>query len=219
MSTLQLAFWVALAGSAVWWFIARPITRGLDPIPEPIREAVGIDLGIEALATTSDGERFENAKFLKRKLKHLRRLNRKLARQKNKQSNRRKKTVHQLQRIHLKIANQRADSHHKASAKLVRENAEIHMERISPEFMLANHKLAQAASDVGWGQFKTFLQGKAATAGRKIIEKNPKNTSRECSGCGQIKPKKLSERWHECECGTSLHRDHNAAIVILKRPA
>lgn len=182
-------------------------------------KAVGIDLGIEALATTSEGERFENAKFLKRKLKHLRRLNRKLARQKNKQSNRRRKTVRQLQRLHLKVANQRADAHHKASTKLVRENAEIHMEHIGPQFMLANRRMAQAASDVGWGQFKTFLQSKAATAGRKTVEKNPYNTSRECSGCGQIKPKKLSERWHECECGTSLHRDHNAAIVILKRPA
>ena len=194
-----------------------------DNVPAPAypttNKAVGIDLGIEALATTSDGERFENAKYLKRKLKHLRRLNRKLARQKNKASNRRKKTIRQLQRLHLKIANQRADANHKASTILVRENAEIHMERISPEFMLKNHRLAQAASDVGWGQFKIFLQSKAAAAGKKIVEKNPRNTSQECSGCGQMVPKKLSERWHECECGTSLHRDHNAALVILKRPA
>ena len=193
-----------------------------DNVPEPVYQAtnkmVGIDLGIEALATTSEGERFENAKYLKRKQKHLRRIQRKLARQK-KGSNRRKKTVRQLQRLHLKIADQRADAHHKASTKLVRENAEIHMERIDPQFMLKNHTLAQAASDVGWGQFKTFLQSKAAAAGRKIVEKNPRHTSQECSGCGQLVPKELSERWHECECGTSLHRDHNAAIVILKRPA
>lgn len=190
------------------------------PAPQypPTDKAVGIDLGIEALATTSEGERFENARYLNRKLKHLRRVQRHLARQK-KGSNRRKKTVRRLQRLHLKIANQRADAHHKASTGLVRENAEIHMERIDPQFMLKNRRLAQAASDVGWGQFKTFLQSKAATAGRKIVEKNPRYTSQECSGCGQIKPKKLSERWHECECGTSLHRDHNAALVILRRPA
>ena len=51
------------------------------------------------------------------------------------------------------------------------------------------------------------------------MEKNPRYTSQECSGCGKLVPKKLSERWHECECGISLHRDHNAALVILKRPA
>jgi putative transposase len=210
---------VTIKRKAGQWHICFLCDNVPTPMYPPTNKAVGIDLGIEALATTSDGERFENAEFLKRKLKHLRRLNRKLARKKNERSNRRKKAVRQIQRLHLKVANQRIDAHHKASTKLIKENAEIHMERISPEFMLANHKLAQAASDVGWGQFKTFLQGKAAAAGRKIVEKNPYNTSRECSGCGQIKPKKLSERWHECECGTSLHRDHNAAIVILNRPA
>ncbi|MHB9145572.1 MAG: zinc ribbon domain-containing protein [Symbiobacteriia bacterium] len=65
---------------------------------------------------------------------------------------------------------------------------------------------------MGWSQFKTFLQSKAAAAGRRVIEKNPWNTSQECSGCGQLVPKKLHVRWHQCECGTSLHRDHNAAI-------
>lgn len=210
---------VTIKRKAGQWFVCFSCDNVPARVYPATDKAVGIDLGIEALATTSDGERFENAKFLKRKLKHLRRVQRHLARQKNKASNHRKKTVRQLQRLHLKVANQRADAHHKASTNLVRENAEIHMERINPQFMLANHRSAQAASDVGWGQFKTFLQGKSAAAGRKIIEKNPKNTSRECSGCGQIKPKKLSERRHECECGTSLHRDHNAAIVILNRPA
>ena len=26
----------------------------------------------------------------------------------------------------------------------------------------------------------------------------------------------LSERWHSCDCGTELNRDHNAAINILR---
>lgn len=193
-----------------------------DNVPAPAYPAtdrkVGVDLGIEALATTSDGERLENAQYLKRKLRHLRCIQRHLARQR-KGSNRRRKTVEHLQQLHEKIANQRADAHHKASTKLVREYAEIHMERIDPQFMLANRRLARAASDVGWSQFKTFLQSKAAAAGRKVVEKNPRNTSQECSGCGRLVPKELHVRWHQCVCGTSLHRDHNAAIVILKRPA
>lgn len=199
------------------WFVCF----SCDNVPVPAYPAttkkVGIDLGIEALATTSDGERLENAQYLKRKLRHLRRIQRHLARQK-KGSNRRKKTVLQLQRLHAKIANQRADAHHKASTKLVREYAEIHMEHIDPQFMLANRRLARAAADVGWSQFKTFLQSKAAAAGRKIVEKSARNTSQECSGCGRLVPKKLHVRWHRCPfCGTSLDRDHNAAIVILNR--
>jgi putative transposase len=200
------------------WFVCFSCDNVPEPHYPPTDKAVGIDLGIEALATTSDGERIENGQYLKRKLRHLRRIQRHLARQK-KGSNRRQKTVRLLARLHEKIANQRRDAHHKASTKLVRENAEIHMERIDPQFMIANKRLARAAHDVGWGQFKTFLQSKTATAGRKIVEKNPRNTSQECSGCGQLVPKKLSQRWHECDCGASLHRDHNAAIVILNRPA
>lgn len=208
---------VTIKRRAGHWFVCF----SCDDVPTPVYPAterkVGIDLGLEALATTSDGERLENAQYLKGKLKRLRRLQRHLARQK-KGSNRRKKTVHQLQRLHAKIANQRADAHHKASTKLVREYAEIHMERIDPQFMLANRRTARAAADVGWSQFKTFLQSKAAAAGRKIVEKSARDTSRECSGCGQLVPKKLHDRWHTCpHCGTSLHRDHNAAIVILNR--
>lgn len=208
---------VTIKRKAGMWFVCFSCDNVPTPAYPATDKAVGIDLGIEALATTSDGERFENAKFLKRKLKHLRRLNRKLARQKNKRSNRRKKTVRQIQRLHLKIANQRADANHKASTALVKQNSVIVREDISPKFMLANHRLAQAASDVGWSQFLTFLQSKAATAGRKVIAVNPAYTSQMCSGCGVVQKKRLSERWHGCpDCGTSLHRDHNAAINILR---
>jgi putative transposase len=107
--------------------------------------------------------------------------------------------------------------HHKVSTQLVRENATVVHEDISPKFMLANKRTARTAADAGWSQFLTFLSVKAATAGRKVIKVNPYNTSQECSGCGRLVPKKLGVRWHKCECGCSLDRDHNAAINILKR--
>jgi putative transposase len=45
----------------------------------------------------------------------------------------------------------------------------------------------------------------------------PASTSQACSGCGMLVHKGLSVRWHLCpECGTSLHRDHNAARNILR---
>lgn len=190
--------------------------RTAPTVPGPTAR-VGIDLGISVLATTSDGEKFENARYLKAKLKQLRRLQRQLARQKNKQSKRRQKTIRRIQRLHEKIANQRRDAHHKASTSLVRRYALIVHEDISPQFMLRNRRLAREAADVGWAQFLTFLQRKAAAAGRKVVAVNPANTSQLCSGCGQIVPKKLSDRWHLCpHCGTSLDRDHNAAINILR---
>ena len=73
-------------------------------------------------------------------------------------------------------------------------------------------------SDAAWTMFRAALAVKAANAGRRYIEVNPAYTSGDCSGCGLRAKKKLSERWHFCPvCGTSLDRDHNAALNILSQ--
>jgi putative transposase len=95
---------------------------------------------------------------------------------------------------------------------LVRENDTIYYENLQPANMLKHHHLAKSISDAGWGAFLIILTDKAACAGRRIVAVNPAYTSQTCSGCGALVHKGLSVRWHSCpECGTSLHRDHNAA--------
>jgi putative transposase len=45
---------------------------------------------------------------------------------------------------------------------------------------------------------------------------NPRGTTQLCSGCGEMVPKDLSVRLHDCpHCGLKLNRDHNAALNIL----
>jgi putative transposase len=81
--------------------------------------------------------------------------------------------------------------------------------------MVKHHHLAQSIQDAGWSAFLTILAYKAACASRQVIAVNPAFTSQRCSGCGVMVAKGLSVRWHACpECGTSLHRDHNAAKNI-----
>ena len=63
--------------------------------------------------------------------------------------------------------------------------------------------------------FQQFCLYKAEEAGRTVLFVNPQYTSQVCSGCGTVVKKELSERWHECSCGCSLDRDHNAALNIL----
>jgi len=60
-----------------------------------------------------------------------------------------------------------------------------------------------------------MVVAKAASAGRTVLFVNPAMTSQLCSGCGTVVLKKLSDRWHACECGSSLDRDHNSAQLIL----
>ena len=62
---------------------------------------------------------------------------------------------------------------------------------------------------------QTILVHKAACAGREVIAVHPAFTTQACSGCGGMVSTGLSVRWHRCpDCGTSLHRDHNAARNI-----
>ena len=81
--------------------------------------------------------------------------------------------------------------------------------------MLKNHHLAKSIQDAGWSQFLRILTFKAACAGKRVVAVHPAYTSQTCSGCGVIVQKGLSVRWHSCpDCGTNLHRDHNAAKNI-----
>jgi len=59
---------------------------------------------------------------------------------------------------------------------------------------------------------------KAERRGGRVILVNPSGTSQKCSGCGEMVPKELSERVHDCpRCGLVVDRDVNAARNILER--
>ena len=107
---------------------------------------------------------------------------------------------------------QRRDFHHQTALALVRENDTISHEDVQTTNMLKNHYLAKSSLDAGWAAFLSILSDKAACAGRSVVAVHPAFTSQRCSGCGIMVAKGLSVRWQSCpDCGTSLHRDHNAA--------
>ena len=98
----------------------------------------------------------------------------------------------------------------------MRQYDTMYHEDLQTANMLKNHHLAKSHQDAGWAQFLSILAFKAANAGKQAVAVPPAYTSQTCSGCGVLVAKGLSIRWHECsDCGTSLHRDHNAAVNIL----
>lgn len=182
-------------------------------------ECVGVDLGLESFAITSDGEFFPSPKYMKKAEKNIRRLDRQMQRRK-KGSNRRKKAAKQLAKAYLHVADQRKDTAHKIARSLVGRYGVIAVEDLRISNMVKNHHLAGAIHDAGWSIFLNILSSKAEEAGRQVIKVDPRNTSQLCSRCGAMVKKPLSQRWHTCpECGFSIHRDVNAAINILKRAA
>ena len=84
--------------------------------------------------------------------------------------------------------------------------------------MVKNHRLAQSIQNASWNRFIQFLSYKAECAGMKVMKADARNTSKECSGCGNIQEMQLSERTYNCQkCGMQMDRDINASINILNR--
>jgi putative transposase len=205
---------VTISKEADGWYACISCADVLaQPLP-PTGQETGIDLGIEAFATLSDGTRIFNPGWYRKAERALKTAQRRVTRRK-KGSHRRRKAITLLAKAHQTVRRQRHDFHHKTALALVRENDSIYHEDLQPANMVKNHHLAKSITDAGWGAFLIILTHKAACAGRRSIAVNPAYTSQRCSGCSVLVSKGLSVRWHACpECGTSLHRDHNAAKNI-----
>lgn len=195
------------------------------PIKKPITEntSVGIDVGLKMFATLSDGQTFENPKYLHEQLKRLRIEQRTLARRyrKGKPVNEQSKGWHKqrlvVAKLHEKIANKRKDFLHKTSTAIIKQYDTICLEDLNVKGMMKNGNLAKAIGDVSWYQFSQFLEYKAEWYGKNISyigRFDP--SSKICSNCGNIfKELKLSDRIWTCQkCGSEHDRDHNAAINI-----
>jgi len=183
------------------------------PTKTPIIEntTIGIDLGIKDFAITSEGEVFENSKYLRKAQSKLKYVQRKFSKNKG------KRTKQRLALLHEKVVNKRKDFLHKTSAKLIRENQTICLEDLAVSNMVKNHNLAQAINDVSWSTFVTMLEYKAEWHGKNILRIGRfAPSSKTCSNCGSInKELQLKYReWTCSNCNTLLNRDENAAINI-----
>ena len=85
--------------------------------------------------------------------------------------------------------------------------------------MIRNHNLSKSISDAGWNKIIQYTMYKAESAGTMVILVDPRQTSQECSQCGNMKKDlKLSDRIYHCNaCGLTIDRDLNAAINIERR--
>ena len=200
------------------YFVALCCTDvDMEPLPST-GAVVGIDMGLKALAITSDGVEYPNHKHLSKSQKELTKLQRKLSR-KTKGSNRWDKAKQKVARLYERITNQRKDTLHKLSTKLIRENDIICIENLAVKNMVKNHNLARAIADASWGEFRRQLTYKAKWYGRKLVVIDRFYPSSQiCSACGAKWPgtKDLSVREWTCpKCSTVHDRDVNAAKNIL----
>ena len=180
------------------------------------RVPIGIDVGINTLATCSNGDTYDNPRPLKRYERKLARANRSLARKVYLSKNWHKgKKV--LSHVHYRIVCIREDAHHQATTKIVRKASAIGVETLNISGLLKNRQLAKALSDSALSKFLTMLKYKADRRGIPITEAGRFfASSKTCSSCGHKKTNlTLSDRQYHCsECGLEIDRDLNAAINL-----
>ena len=199
------------------WYVTIAVEKD-DVIPFTNgKEVVGIDLGIKKYATLSDGSLFQNKYISKAERNMLKRIQKTISRRKKGSSNR-KKAIRRFAKYCEHISQIREDHLHKLSYNLVHSYSFIAYEELKIANMVRNHHLAKSISESSWGNFIQMLQYKAESAGCVVVGVNPKDTSKTCSGCGNIQDMPLSERTFNCgKCGLSIDRDLNASKNILKR--
>jgi len=192
------------------------------PLPMPTTgETVGIDFGLNRLATLSDPlpdgrTRIANPKHAYGYQKRMAFLQRRLAR-KTKGSNRRKHAAHRVAKLHVKITDTRKDAAHKLSTEIVKRFDTICIEDLNLRGMVKNHSLARSVSDAGIGMLTRLLQEKADRYGRTVVKIDrwfP--SSKMCSDCGHINKAVVLgvKDWTCPQCGTHHDRDDNAAKNI-----
>ncbi|HUZ42755.1 MAG TPA: transposase [Acidimicrobiales bacterium] len=220
-----------------WWLIVQSSNVPAMPL-EPTGRAVGIDLGVINIVATSDGERVVSDRFGDIARQSLARAQRQLA-TKQRGSNRRRRQVEEVARLHRKVKNQRSNAAHQISRQIVNAYDFIALENLKIVNMVrapkarpdserpgaflpngANRKagLNRSIHDAGWGQFVSLVSYKAESAGRTVVSVNPCFTSQTCAECHFVDAgNRVNQKEFRClRCGHYAHADNNAARNILR---
>lgn len=199
------------------WFVS--ITVETTDLPKRFpkdKNAVGIDLGVSAMATLSTGEKVQGPKPHKKLISRLRQLSKAVSR-KVKGSRNRAKAKIKLARLHARISNIRLDAIHQFTTKLVRCFNTICIEDLNVFGMVRNRRFARSIADMGFREIRRQLEYKAERSGVKLIVADRFfASSKTCSNCGFVLSElSISIRTWDCpKCGKLHDRDVNAAMNL-----
>jgi len=178
---------------------------------------IGIDLGINNYIVDSKGNHIKHPKTIDKYSTELRTAHQNLSRKK-KGSHNREKARFKVAKIYEKIKRVRNDFLHKLSNQYIKDCKLIVIENLAIKNMMQSSYNARNIADASWGRFIQMLCYKAESAGCKIEKINPRNTTKQCSNCGNIQKMPLGVRTYSCSsCGFKIDRNLNSAINIKNR--
>ncbi|HEY6285058.1 MAG TPA: transposase [Ktedonobacteraceae bacterium] len=207
--------------TADWWFVSLTVEMP-DAMQSARPAAIGIDVGLNRLATLSTGEGYENQAFLRTALNKLRQVNKRLHRR-VKGSKNREKARREVARLHYRITCHRDDVLHKLTTRLADCYGMVGIEDLNLTGLVQNRKLARSFSDAALGKLLDLLTSKVEQRGGQIIKVGrffP--SSKTCHSCGwKWEAMQLSDRVFLCQNKSCAYyqcaqdRDHNAALNLL----
>jgi putative transposase len=182
--------------------------------------AVAIDVGVEKLLVTSDGEYLPNPRPYKKALKKLRRLQRELSRKVFLSRNWFKVKI-KLARAHEHLANLRRDMYMKLGRYFAERYDVVTMEDIDLKRLIgkSSRALRRGLQDAALGMMRSIIKYQVGKYGKEFILVDPRDSSKTCARCGFVKHDlRLGDRVFECPaCGWRADRDYNASLNILRR--
>ena len=192
------------------WFL-NIVIEVADVPARPIRNGVGVDLGLKDFAVLSTGEKLPNDRFGRRAAHRLAK------------AQRARKNRRHIAKLHAKVASARADFQHKLALDIVRRFDYIAVGNVSAA-KLARTRLAKSVYDAAWSSFRDKLRYKAIAHGATFEEVNESGSTQSCSACGSkdstTRPKGIAglriREWTCSSCGVVHDRDTNAALNILR---
>ena len=207
-----------ISKNASWWFVSITVEMP-NEMASNQKPPVGIDVGLNRLATLSDGRWYENQRPLTHQLKKLRRLNKELARR-TKGSKNWQKTKEKLGRLHAEIACMRLDWLHKLTTEIAKSSGIVAIEDLHVKGLIRNRCLSRSFSDAAVGKLLDLLESKVPCQGGMLLKVDRFFPSSQlCHCCGARKADlTLADRVFVCpnpDCGYVGDRDENASWNIV----
>ncbi|EHP70526.1 transposase, IS605 OrfB family, central region [Metallosphaera yellowstonensis MK1] len=183
-------------------------------------KVVAVDVGVEKLLTTSDGECVPNQRPYEKALNKVKKLHKALSRKEFLSRNWFKAKI-RLARAHEHLKNLRKDMYMKLGKYFAEHYDVLVMEDIQVKQLVGKslRRLRMRLHDVAIRELRSVMEYQLGKYGKKLTLLNPAFTSMTCARCGHVKKDlTLADRVFVCpKCGWVADRDYNASLNILRR--
>lgn len=231
---------VTICREGAHWYASILMSMRLRRVDQPVLEGeidaddvVGIDRGVAVPAAVSTGAMFGTQIESVARRRKQRRLAKAFSRT-ERGSKRRMRALARLRDNKAKMVRRRRAMIHQITSHLAKNHRVVVIEALRVRAMTASASgtieepgcnvaaksgLNRAILDKGWGEMRRQLTYKLSWAGGRLIEVDPRNTSRTCGCCNHVDAASRidRDRFMCRSCGHQEHADINAARVIRQR--